>query len=167
MAECIMVGCDLHDKSMLLKIAVDRGAPMVRSWGTDASARVAMIADLKRRAAQGGARRILFAYEACGFGFLLHDELSVEGIDCHVLAPSKMERSAKHRKSGTRRRSSIRFARTCWPGWRCPRGGDALGVDSGLADAGGSGVGPPASGGGRGRQRPSNEDSVVAQASGD
>jgi len=101
-----MVGCDLHDKSMLLKIAVDRGAPMVRSWGTDASARVAMIADLKRRAAQAGARRILFAYEACGFGFLLHDELSAAGIDCHVLAPSKMERSAKHRKRKTDERDA-------------------------------------------------------------
>ena len=53
---------------MLLKIAMDRGAPVLRNWGTDASAVVAMIADLKRRAQQAGARRIVFAYEACGFG---------------------------------------------------------------------------------------------------
>ena len=106
MAECIMVGCDLHDKSMLLKIAVDRGAPAVRSWGTGASAREAMIADLKRRAAQVGAKRIVFAYEACGFGFLLHDELVAAGIECHVLAPSKMERSAKHRKRKTDERDA-------------------------------------------------------------
>ena len=46
----------MHDKSMLLKMAVDRGAPVVRSWGTGASARAAMIADLKRRAAEAGAR---------------------------------------------------------------------------------------------------------------
>ena len=106
MAECIMVGCDLHDKSMLLKMAVDRGAPVVRSWGTGASARAAMIADLKRRAAEAGARRIVFAYEACGFGFLLHDELTAAGIECHVLAPSKMERSAKRRKRKTDERDA-------------------------------------------------------------
>jgi transposase len=101
-----MVGCDLHDKSMLLKIAMDRGNPVVRSWGTDVSARAAMIADLKRRAAQVGAKRIVFAYEACGFGFLLHDELAAAGIECHVLAPSKMERSAKHRKRKTDERDA-------------------------------------------------------------
>jgi len=106
MAECIMVGCDLHDKSMLLKIAVDREAPAVRSWGTDASAIEAMTADLKRRAQQRGARRIVFAYEACGFGWGLHDELRAAGVECHVLAPSKMERSVKHRKRKTDERDA-------------------------------------------------------------
>ena len=43
MEKCIMVGCDLHDKTMLLKIAADRGKPLVRGWGTDASARQAMV----------------------------------------------------------------------------------------------------------------------------
>jgi transposase len=101
-----MVGCDLHDKSMLLKIAVDREAPAVRSWGTDASAIEAMTADLKRRAQQRGARRIVFAYEACGFGWGLHDELRAAGVECHVLAPSKMERSVKHRKRKTDERDA-------------------------------------------------------------
>jgi transposase len=101
MANCIMIGCDLHDKSMLLKIAADREKPILRTWGTDASARRAMIADLRRRAERAGATRIVFAYEACGFGFLLHDELSAAGIEAYVLAPSKMERSAKHRKRKT------------------------------------------------------------------
>lgn len=101
MAECIMVGCDLHDKSMLLKIAVDRGMPRVRSWDTKASARRAMMADLHRRAAQAGVKRIVFAYEACGFGFRLHDELRADDIECYVLAPSKMKRSPKRRKNKT------------------------------------------------------------------
>jgi transposase len=106
MAECIMVGCDLHDKSMLLKIAVDRGRAQTRSWGTDLAARCAMIAELKRRAAEAGAGRIVFAYEACGFGFLLHDELAGAGIECHVLAPSKMERSARQRRRKTDERDA-------------------------------------------------------------
>jgi transposase len=98
MAKFIMVGCDLHDKSMLLKIVEDQGRPLVRSWGTDASARRAMAADLRRRAGTG---RIVFAYEACGFGFRLYDELTAAGIECHVLAPSKMKRSQKQRKRKT------------------------------------------------------------------
>ena len=106
MGKFIMVGCDLHDKSMLLKIAVDRGAPSLRSWGTDRAARQAMIEDLKRRLGQAGGARIVFAYEACGFGFRLHDELRAAGIECYVLAPSKMERSVKHRKRKTDERDA-------------------------------------------------------------
>jgi transposase len=96
-----MTGCDLHDKSMLLRIAADRDEPITRSWGTSASARRAMAADVQRRAARCGARRIVFGYEACGFGFGLHDELTAAGIECHVLAPSKMAKSVKHRKRKT------------------------------------------------------------------
>lgn len=106
MAKCIMVGCDLHDKSMLLKIAVDRGKPVTRSWQTDNWARRAMIADLQARARQAGATRTVFAYEASGLGFGLHDELTAGGIEAYVLAPSRMERSPKHRKRKTDERDA-------------------------------------------------------------
>lgn len=101
MAKCIMVGCDLHGKSMLLRVAVDREAPQTRSWGTTAAARQAVIADLRRRAELAGASRVVLAYEACGFGFRWHDELTAAGFECYVLAPSKMARSAQHRKRKT------------------------------------------------------------------
>ena len=101
MAQCIMVGCDLHDKSMLLKIAVGRGKAITRSWGTDRSGRSKMIQNLRARAAKEGATRIVFAYEACGFGFRLHDELRAAGIEAYVLAPSKMQRSPHHRRRKT------------------------------------------------------------------
>ncbi len=106
MAKFIMVGCDLHDKAMLLKMAVDCGVAAMRSWGTDQRSRQAMIADLNRRAAQVGGARVVFAYEACGFGFRLHDELRAAGIECYVLAPSKMARSVKHRKRKTDERDA-------------------------------------------------------------
>jgi transposase len=86
---------------MLLKIAQDQGVPVVRSWGTNVASRRAMITDLQRRATGAGAARIVFAYEACGFGFRLHDELTEAGIEAYVLAPSKMKRSAKNRKRKT------------------------------------------------------------------
>jgi len=106
MSKCIMVGCDLHDKTMLLKIAVGREKAVTRSWGTDRAARQAMMGDLLDRAQRAGADRIVFAYEACGFGFRLHDELTSAGIEAYVLAPSKMERSAQHRKRKTDERDA-------------------------------------------------------------
>ncbi len=101
MAKCMMIGCDLHDKSMLLKGAVDRGTPWLKTYATAIGSRRRMVADLHRRAAKAGASRIVFAYEACGFGFLLHDELLAAGIECYVVAPSKMPRSSHSRKRKT------------------------------------------------------------------
>jgi len=102
----MMIGCDLHDKSMLLKGAVDRGKPWLKTYGTSAGSRGRMMADLQRRAAKAGAGRIVFAYEACGFGFLLYDELMAEGIQCYVLAPSKILRSSHSRKRKTDERDA-------------------------------------------------------------
>ena len=106
MAECMMIGCDLHDKSMLLKGAVDRGKPWLKTYGTSAGSRQRMIADLQRRSAKAAATRIIFAYEACGFGFLLHDELVAAGIECYVVAPSKMPRCPHSRKRKTDERDA-------------------------------------------------------------
>jgi transposase len=108
MDKVLMVGCDLHDRSMLLKIAVGLAEPDKRSWSNDRSGRKAMIADLKRRAEVVGAVRIVFAYEASGLGFTLYDELTAAGIECHVLAPTLMERSVKHTKGKTDERDAER-----------------------------------------------------------
>ncbi|MGV1080947.1 MAG: transposase [Candidatus Nanopelagicales bacterium] len=104
MEKCILIGCDLHDRNMRLKIAVGREPSAKRSWSNDPAGRVAMIADLKQRAATAGATRLVFAYEASGLGFCLYDELQTAGIECHVLAPTLIERSVKqvHRKTDER-----------------------------------------------------------------
>jgi transposase len=109
MDKFIMVGCDLHDRNMLLKIAVGLEASAKRSWSNDPSGRVAMIADLKRRAVAIGATRIVFAYEASGLGFTLYDELTAAGIECHVLAPTLIERSVKHQHRKTDERDAERI----------------------------------------------------------
>ena len=101
MNKFILTGCDLHDKTMLLKIAVGQDTPVKRSFTNDVDGRKTMIADLKKRAKECGVERIIFAYEAAGLGFGLHDELKENGIICHVLAPSKMARSPKHRRGKT------------------------------------------------------------------
>lgn len=109
MDKYMLVGCDLHDKTMLLKLAVDRAAAVKRSFSNDPEGRRAMSAELKKRALAAGAGRIVFAYEASGLGFNLYDELAEQGFTCHVLAPSKIERSPKHRSSKTDEKDATRI----------------------------------------------------------
>lgn len=101
MAKFIMVGCDLHDKTMLLKIAEGRGKALKRSYQNNPSGRKAMTAALKKRASAAGGAKIIFAYEASGLGFGLYDELAEAGIKCYVLAPTKIAKSVKSRRSKT------------------------------------------------------------------
>jgi transposase len=93
-----MIGCDLHDKAMLLKVAVGRDEPETRLVKNSPAGRKAMIADLLRRAKALGGARVVFVYEASGQGFGLHDELTDAGIECHMLAPTKIARSPRQRK---------------------------------------------------------------------
>ena len=101
MEKIILVGCDLHDKNMLLKIAVGTEPAGKRTFQNTVSGRAAAVEDLKKRAAAAGNARIVLAYEASGTGFGLHDELTAAGIVCHVLAPSKMIATPKQRQSKT------------------------------------------------------------------
>ncbi len=106
MCKVIMIGCDLHDKTMLLKMAVGRQTPTMRTVRNTVKDRKKMIADLKERKKQTGAQRIVFAYEASGLGFGLYDELKDAGIECHVLAPTGLERSVQHRRRKTDERDA-------------------------------------------------------------
>ena len=101
MDETIMVACDLHDRSMLLKIARGRTAGETRSVPNTQSGRQKLLALLRERSQAAGGARVVFAYEASGQGFGLHDELTAAGIECHVLAPTKIARSAQHRRRKT------------------------------------------------------------------
>src|ERR1035438_3242220 len=92
MSKVIMIGCDLHEDSMLLKIAVGTETPETRSVKNSSRGRQAMIADLQRRAKTLGGARVVFAYEASGQGFGLYDQLTDAGIEGYVLAPTKIDR---------------------------------------------------------------------------
>jgi len=100
MSKCIMVGCDLHEKSMLLKVAEGLGRSETRVFQNDTAGRKAMVAYLRKRSAASGAK-IVFAYEASCQGFGLSDEVRDVGFECYVLAPTRIARSAKHRRSKT------------------------------------------------------------------
>lgn len=101
MSQVIMVGCDLHDRSMLLRMAAGSGEPEERSFANDSPGRVSMLEHLLAFARRHGARRIVFVYEASGQGYGLYDLLHEQGIECHVLSPSHLPKTAKRKKQKT------------------------------------------------------------------
>ncbi|MFH0915917.1 MAG: IS110 family transposase [bacterium] len=109
MGKFTLVGADVHDKSILVKVAVDRGPAVVRRWENNRDGRQAMIGNLKRVAAESGAKDIRFVYEASGEGFGLHDDLADAGIWCDVLAPTKIKKSAQDRKQKTDEKDAERL----------------------------------------------------------
>jgi transposase len=101
MAEFIMVACDLHDKTMLLKIARGREAAEKMSVRNTSAGRMRLIEQLRERSRAAEGARVIFAYEASGQGFGLYDELTAANFECHVLAPTKIARSTQHRQRKT------------------------------------------------------------------
>lgn len=99
MSKVTMIGCDLHDRFMLLKVAVDAGEAVKKSFATSNVSE--MIAWLKEFAEQRRSKRIVFAYEASGQGFGLYDDLTDAGIKCYVLAPTHLPHTPHRRKNKT------------------------------------------------------------------
>ncbi len=100
MSKVIMIGCDLHDRSLLIRFAVDQGQPQEASFSNDALGRRLLIERLQQLAEQEGAERIVFAYEASGQGYGLSDWLDQHGVECYVLSPThlpKTPKSVKHK----------------------------------------------------------------------
>jgi transposase len=101
MAEFIMVACDLHDKTMVLKIARGRATAEKVTAANTSAGRTRLIEQLRERSQVAGGARVIFAYEASGQGFGLYDELTAAHFECHVLAPTKIARSTQHRQRKT------------------------------------------------------------------
>jgi transposase len=99
MSKTIMIGCDLHDSSLVLRVADGLGPSLRKDFLT--ARRAELIAWIKTHAAERGATRVVFAYEASGQGFGLYDDLTEAGIDCQVLAPTHLPHTAHSRKNKT------------------------------------------------------------------
>ena len=101
MSEVTIVGCDLHDRNCLLKYAVGKNDSRERSFRNDYEGRFAMIRFLIEFARKNGSTRIVFVYEASGQGYGLHDLLVDFGIECYVLSPTHLPKTAKNKKRKT------------------------------------------------------------------
>ena len=99
MQKYMMVGADVHADSVLIKWCVGRGETNKRTFRPGNNGHQNMIQMIKKVAEQAGVEHIAFAYEACCMGFGLYDDVTDAGIECYVLAPTKIARSPKHRRS--------------------------------------------------------------------
>lgn len=104
MTQPIMVGCDLHDRSMLLKVARGLEEPLTMTVMNTAAGRQKMIEQLVALAAGS---EVILAYEASGQGFGLHDQLTAAGIKCFVLAPTKLIRSPRQSRQKTDEKDAL------------------------------------------------------------
>src|SRR5438067_1284842 len=99
MSKVIMIGCDLHDASMRLKMAAGSEKAVTKSFAT--ADVPSMLSWVREFAARHEASRIVFAYEASGQRFGLYDALTDAGIECYVLAPTHLPHTAHGRKNKT------------------------------------------------------------------
>lgn len=101
MSQATMIGCDLHDRNMLLRVAVGRGKPCQFEFANNVKDRNRMVTRLKNIASEAGNGRIVFVYEASGLGHGLSDQLNDAGIECHVLSPNQLPKTPKSAKLKT------------------------------------------------------------------
>ena len=99
MSNYIFVGCDSHDKTLVNRIALNREEAEKKKFGASESGRRKLIEHLKKQSELAGGATVVVVYEASGNGFVLCDELKEAGFRCHVLAPTKIERSSKQQKN--------------------------------------------------------------------
>ncbi len=94
----IFVGIDLGDKNSVARIATDREKSERLGFQNTRSGRARLFREAKRRSEAAGGATIVMAYEASSCGFVLLDQAQAEGILCHVLAPTQMEKSTQQKK---------------------------------------------------------------------
>src|SRR5215470_7151794 len=99
MQKHIFVGIDLGDKNSVARIAVDLEKSERLGFINTRGGRERLFREVKKRCGLAGDARIVMAYEASSCGLILHDEAKGLGIECHVLAPTKMEKSVEQRKN--------------------------------------------------------------------
>lgn len=111
MVDFIFVGCDLHEETLVNRIAIGQSPSYRKTFTNSRAGREKLIALLKEQAQRHGGAKIVFAYEASGQGFKLHDQMVEAGIECHVLAPTKMEASVKQKRNKNDDRDAERILR--------------------------------------------------------
>jgi transposase len=99
MQKHIFVGIDLGDKNSVARIAVDRESSERFGFVNTRCGRERLIREATRRAQQVGGAAVVMAYEASSCGYVLRDQAKAAGIECHVLAPTKMEKSVHQKKN--------------------------------------------------------------------
>jgi transposase len=106
----IFCAIDLHDKTMLAGIAIEKGEMRYETFNTNEAGGLAeLIRLLKRIMKEQSSFRVWVSYEASGCGFRFADIFEGEGFRVSVLAPSHLPSSTKSRSNKTDKRDVIRI----------------------------------------------------------
>jgi transposase len=98
MSNTIICGMDAHDNTLSNVIGVNRETPETKTVKNTQDGRQKLFKYLEALAQKNEDARIIVAYEASPLGFGIYDDCVDSGIECHVLAPTKMPKAAKDRK---------------------------------------------------------------------
>ena len=109
MKRIVICGADVHDNSVTARIAVNKEEPETRVFGYTTNGRRNLLKYLSMVARKHGADRIVVAYEASSLGFGFCDECMDAGIECYVLAPTKMPQSEEQKKRKTDARDALKI----------------------------------------------------------
>jgi transposase len=93
------LGVTRTKKTLVNKIAHNDGPLETKRFSARRAGRQKLIENLRERSRQAGGAQVVVAYEASSHGFILCDELRAAGFLCHVLAPTKIERSIKQKRN--------------------------------------------------------------------
>lgn len=106
----VFCAIDLHQRTMLAGIAVDRGPVTFVSLDTDDDGGVAeLMGRLHDLSGAHPGSRVLVSYEASGCGFRLADMMEAEGFEESVLSPSHLPVTHKKRSFKTDKNDVIRI----------------------------------------------------------
>ena len=101
MEKTIMCGVDVHAKTLAVVMGVSKGPIQTMSVPNTDNGKKKLFDQLIALGRTHRTTRIVVAYEASCMGFGLYDECKEQGIDCHVLAPTKIPCAPKDRKVKT------------------------------------------------------------------
>jgi len=93
-----MCSADVHEKNISVAIAVHRETSVAKDYPYTMKGRQKLLSDLKTLAEKNQADRIVVVYEASSLGYGFYDDCRTAGVECHVLAPTRMAKSAQDRK---------------------------------------------------------------------
>ena len=99
MSHTIMCGTDAHNKNLVNRIAVNREEPETVTVANTLRGRYRLFSHLKRLAEGHDDARIVLIYEASYCGFTIYDDCVAAGIECFILAPTKLRKSHSDKQS--------------------------------------------------------------------
>jgi transposase len=100
MGNIIMCGTDVHENSLVNQIGVNKEDPKLLQTGNTIGGRKKLFSHLKKIQKKCGGQ-IILGYEASSLGYGLYDACRDAGIECVILAPTKIKKSVQNKQNKT------------------------------------------------------------------